>query len=805
MPAGGTRTCGTVHRALLLVVAAILCGGLRSQQPLVAAKGGAEDGDDDEGIQIKEMDLLSGVPALVFALAAFIQILPLPVEVYSPPLGRFLGWLRNSIEEDFAHTLLACSERCVGQNYQPNPYWVDQWLKASLSDMDPIECGQGSPLCVDDLVAVAQEKGSSDLFLRLARLACYPHMRELTVGVRAIQYSPSTGRRFVAFQWFGLFLSYIYHTVFYNGLVDKIRAVRRVFSTLYRRIFLSLRPAQRYGAVCASHGYRISDLARHRIIHEHLHWVRYGIYNMLTEKAGKHICVKPQIGLRGAAFYVDHMYMTPKHTMHPGLKGALLARAIAIDKCSAAKVLYSIAFHSVRVMLLCSEMGYAPPYIIASSYNSAYNTAHREQSSLVLRFDYTPLSQTYSALYYSDKPHDIGLFNADYGILLKALQSPLGDMIVARYEVTVRLDMKLLDMPESMYLHYPEHIGEDGQLDSNGHDWCPDIQVDGISLDRSELLRVFQAQMGLVSRTCPLVWQYDALGLFWGPDFWLLYTLQKALPVPSAKAVPQESKHMRDLYLLPLDIMLMRMSNFQPYLGVRDGDTLASGKAPKGHGWARLWSKVSNMVVPYSSDYASSVPAWCICHAHCRGICTLIVNELDMFINRRSYCDVPYMFSSRTEPKGKYPQLVCLNTKKVLHGANSPSGKGTTLWHAEDPAPVARFESAEYLLSKLLYASTTKTVAIFKDQIIPCKRLKKEVVGEDLYSISRHFKTSIWKSTYKISKVRLVPPRLDEIDNIVLGGINGLSAGRLQYNAAIEAKTKRSLEKPFRHNCPRDD
>ncbi|KAJ2158573.1 hypothetical protein GGF46_003665 [Coemansia sp. RSA 552] len=127
-----SRSGARVQRVIwsvVVVVVAVLCGNTRGQPPDPVSKRDCEcnGGSDGHRVQVNQIDLLSGTPTLLVAIAAFIQILPLPVDVYKPRLMRFLDWLRFSVEQEFGITLHTCHGQCLGCKYQPTPYLVKEW------------------------------------------------------------------------------------------------------------------------------------------------------------------------------------------------------------------------------------------------------------------------------------------------------------------------------------------------------------------------------------------------------------------------------------------------------------------------------------------------------------------------------------------------------------------------------------------------------------------------------------------------------------------------------------------------------
>ncbi|KAJ2843162.1 hypothetical protein IWW36_005648, partial [Coemansia brasiliensis] len=71
----------------------LLCAWLLFLLPPVRA--------EDGGADIKQIDLVSGIPTLLVTVIAFIQILPSPVKVFEWRIKHFVEWLESSVETDF--------------------------------------------------------------------------------------------------------------------------------------------------------------------------------------------------------------------------------------------------------------------------------------------------------------------------------------------------------------------------------------------------------------------------------------------------------------------------------------------------------------------------------------------------------------------------------------------------------------------------------------------------------------------------------------------------------------------------------
>ncbi|KAJ2157477.1 hypothetical protein GGF46_004483 [Coemansia sp. RSA 552] len=112
---------------------------------------------------------------------------------------------------------------------------------------------------------------------------------------------------------------------------------------------------------------------------------------------------------------------------------------------------------------------------------------------------------------------------------------------------------------------------------------------------------------------------------------------------------------------------------------------------------------------------------------------------------------------------------------------------------------MSRFDAPEFKLGAALYADKAWLVTIFKDKIILNRSIMEDFLDAEpidawIYQIDilRH---PVYGLNPDLEEYGLNRPD----DRALLGGITGLSTGRLQHNAAAEAKTRESCNKPFRN------
>ncbi|KAJ2705373.1 hypothetical protein FB645_002453 [Coemansia sp. IMI 203386] len=153
---------------------------------------------------------------------------------------------------------------------------------------------------------------------------------------------------------------------------------------------------------------QMAELARHQVISDHIPWVRYGIYYLVASLAGKQLstrtwkidetaakekdkdCTVIENGIVKSGFN-EHVSAF-NHVM---INERRLTMKIAGDECSAARLLYSIALHSLQVILLCNTFGYPPPHKLIGSFIGAQ---HDLKETMIL-FRHAQLDSVFKHLY----------------------------------------------------------------------------------------------------------------------------------------------------------------------------------------------------------------------------------------------------------------------------------------------------------------------------------------------------------------------------------------------------------------------
>ncbi|KAJ1656430.1 hypothetical protein GGF38_004580, partial [Coemansia sp. RSA 25] len=436
-------------------------------------------------VAVNQMDLLGGVTGLVALTAALIQILPSPVRLCHHRLQHFLDWLKDSIESDFCVSLYTCTNKCHTQMYEPNSESLRRRILTSIGEADSVGCTGNEHLTADDLVEVIQTGGNAKTLLELARLARYPEMGKLRRAIRTVYYSPTNGRSVTVIQWMG-FLSYgLAYWLVSTGIPPAWRRFWRVVFNIVRRV-RGRRPIHHGDAKArAVLNYRIAGLARHRIVFQHVPWVRYALYYMLTEMAKRRLSARSwsMDETRASVDCSQHQPNEHAHIFnHVMLGERRLVTRMATDECSAARLLYSNALHSLRVLLLCEAVAYVPPYLQTSSFRMV----ERKLTATMLVATHSRMDAVYRALFdeiggkhpasfqmmaaNTDRSQDRVYVHASYDILLKQLQSKLGRMVVDGCEIYVLLNLTLL------------HLDLPGFNSPANAAALPELEIDGVQI-----------------------------------------------------------------------------------------------------------------------------------------------------------------------------------------------------------------------------------------------------------------------------------------------------------------------------------
>ncbi|KAJ2906239.1 hypothetical protein GGI21_004066, partial [Coemansia aciculifera] len=269
---------------LLLLLTLLLAGPVRGDD-------GSSSGSDSK-VSVNQIDLLGGTTGLVALTAALIQILPSPIQLCERRLQHFLDWLKGSIENDFCATLYTCTNKCHTQTYEPNSESMRRRILTSIGEVDSVGCTGSEQLTVEELVQIIQTDNNAQTLLELAKLARYPEMAKLRSAIRTVYYSPTNGRSVIVVQWTGFLIYGLVYWLVSTGIPPAWRGFWRVVFNIMRRMRGRLPVRRRDARTGAGLNYQMADLARHRIVFQHVPWVRYAMYYMLMAITKRQLCVR---------------------------------------------------------------------------------------------------------------------------------------------------------------------------------------------------------------------------------------------------------------------------------------------------------------------------------------------------------------------------------------------------------------------------------------------------------------------------------------------------------------------------------
>ncbi|KAJ1723867.1 hypothetical protein LPJ53_001824 [Coemansia erecta] len=642
-----------------------------------AAADGGGDGDDD--IQINQMDLLSGVPALLVILVGVVQVWPSPAQMCRPGLYEFLNWLKVSVENDFYISVFSCDKKCQTQLFEPTIDSINKRICINVGDAREIGCIGSGDVSVDELIDIIQADGNGVTLTELAMTARYPRMKQLNRIITVLRFSPTFGRRVIIFQWLAVGIMYMLSWLFRGWLFSGIKRLLRGLWNVVRRVF-GLLPVdyvqyRRFGL-----DYHMAELAEHRLVFEHLPWVRYSVYYLLLKLAGRQLSIRAW-GIEDKKSIYKRNYDTAGGKKgnedcpafeHPMVDQRRLAALIATDECSAALLLFAISLHSLRVMMLCRGIGFLPAHVVTGSYSKVC----LELEHTIIVFRHLRLEAVYKALYmyqgYNKNNTEIGpeirdYLHLSYSLLLKKLQSPLGDQITSQQQLYILINLALRDVDTAYVDWIRDKIPRNPDI--------PQPNIEGIIISDEQLSKLYRGHMNALLSIHTLLESFLVSNIYWGVSVWLLRTLlvvcndfQLIEPDSSVTGKDQSagrsgrtSEIVEMLYLLVNSPFPMHI-----YSQVREdnaADTWVEPKVPKNpsrgfrprfgrnktvtKSGELLWMIKDNLAFN-DDDECTSAPAWCVCRGHCRGICTLIVNELDMYLSIRNYLSTPYSFMMDT-------------------------------------------------------------------------------------------------------------------------------------------------------------
>ncbi|KAJ1935290.1 hypothetical protein EC988_008530, partial [Linderina pennispora] len=209
-----------IHNITYVTINNYIVNGTASDTPTGALyKRKGSQSDSNSGIDINQIDLFSGVPALLALIVGFLQFLPDPTRGYRTILLKYIRWLRQQSEQEFGIALRACEKNCHTTSFRVSQSSIEERAKADVDEEDAPMCHSQQLLRIDDLVKIIQN-GNAETFVCLARITRYVHMQELRKAVRIVSYIPKSGRRIVAWQWIHVAVKYLFFAMFYGAVAQ---------------------------------------------------------------------------------------------------------------------------------------------------------------------------------------------------------------------------------------------------------------------------------------------------------------------------------------------------------------------------------------------------------------------------------------------------------------------------------------------------------------------------------------------------------------------------------------------------------
>ncbi|KAJ1964920.1 hypothetical protein GGI12_001117 [Dipsacomyces acuminosporus] len=405
-------------------------------------------------------------------------------------------------------------------------------------------------------------------------------------------------------------------------------------------------------------------------------------------------------------------------------------------------MLYVIALHSIRIMLLYSHVYFASPNILNGSFRKVTLEKGRSQ----LRVSHCRLDELFGSIYISNDPSSSeanGILWYWYDSLAKQLKSKLGRMLTEQSEMYVYLNIGLADIPSEdlKRVNLALNGGSDGGNSNNPTMANPTEnnagqskhQINGIEIDNDLYDKLCRYQYILNGKVDEVLERFEATDIFWGPKLWLLRILRIAYKdVKSCEnaigihdeelKLPEKIRNKaRILCFSPFQLMSERPNN--KYKLWKHLDQLS--------GWFGNWDPLGELDTKQGAEqkrpkahnndwYSPSM--WCICSDNCSGICTLVVNEFKLGISVSQYMKCPYSFylddeEAEKRHANKYIRLACASRKEGFRSL------GRKIGELEECATGASFDSgipAEkriYSIADVIYDSDAATPVVIGESI----------------------------------------------------------------------------------------
>ncbi|KAJ1964018.1 hypothetical protein GGI12_001690 [Dipsacomyces acuminosporus] len=649
---------------------------------------GAKGPDDSNGsVSINQIDLFSGVPALLALIVGFLQFLPDPGRGQRSRILHFLRWLRSEVDTSFGIMLSTCESKCHTTTFRVSPTSIEERAKTDIGENDAPMCNGRAMLRTDDIVKIIQN-GSGQTLIELARIARYPKMAEFEKAITILSLVPSSGRRIIAWQWIHVGVLYLFTVV-----------IPWFFAWIYRwaiRLFYAAAPpplhvTHRVGDVYiprkeppSDSTYKITVLAQNKLAHAQLPWVQFGLYATCADLAGKRLTFR----LRDRD--EDNGWASIRNSNegagmdetsdHPRRERRLLS-SLYTDPCSVAQCMYAISIQSIRIAMLVNHVGSAPLHAI----NGVWGSLRVIQGEGYTVFEHDRFVNNYMALYghvtvnrpilrtateASDiygghvvprvllptsrkgsnpqRSHHLSgrvlQYNTKYNALRRMLNSPLGDIVVAENEHTGILNLSFVDL--SRRLDGTSHLDGSGEVF--------DVQI---STDVYEKLCSSQDRMMLKIEA--VLNQYMSWDIHWGVSPFtlrLLYLIQHEIPYTTNN----QEKHLTN----KAKTAILSTSGYRNKYNLWQNKlNRAITKREAGTSkWQWLAEKLFTPEAVTPKSYYVDNPEWCLCDSQCNATCTLLANNFDLFIPEGYFLTIPYFLASEARER----TLLCTRDVKYV-------------------------------------------------------------------------------------------------------------------------------------------
>ncbi|KAI8324368.1 hypothetical protein GQ54DRAFT_309285 [Martensiomyces pterosporus] len=648
---------------------------------------GGGGGKDSKGVDIHQIDLFSGVPALFALIVGFLQFLPDPGRGQRASILRFLRWLKTEVDMAFGISLYTCETKCHTTTFRVSPVSIEERAKSDIGENDAPMCSGKELLRIDDIIKIIQN-GSGQTLIELARAARYPRMAEFEKAVRVISFVPSSGRRIIAWQWIHVGVLY-----FFSVLLGRFFSwVGGWASVLYHSIAPPpLHVTHRVGDTYVSKeqsevdkAFKMSVLAQNKLMHAQLPWVQFGLYALCADLVGKRLTFRlrdrdEDNGWASTA-NSNEGAGTDETSDCPRRERRLLS-TLYTDPCSVTQCMYAIGIQSIRIVMLAKHIGSAPLHAI----NGVWGSIRIIQGEGYTVFQHDRFVNNYLALFgpvslnrsiqrtmteasdiyggrqvprillpssdnlslHSPMSSTVAMYNIKYNTLMSLLSSPLGDTITAEHDYTGILNLSFVDLSRRL----------DGKSQSDGCGEVFDVQI---SMDVYDKLCTSQDRMMLKIEA--VLNQYMSWDIHWGISpctLRLLYLVQHEIPYTSS----YQEKHNAN----KAKTAILSMTGYRNKYNLwQNKVNRAIAKREAGTcKWNWLADKLFTPEAVTPKAYYVDNPEWCLCTTQCNGICTLLANNFDLFIPEGYFLTIPYLLASEARER----TLVC--TRDVKHVAKA--------------------------------------------------------------------------------------------------------------------------------------